>query len=399
MTWKLLADETVDEYIYRVCSHKDEIGTWFDVADIINDTLNYNKDSSTYRKSWESFTKLLNIHEKNNCTEDEYAENINALKRSLEMERKKLQTEKLEYNRWLRENARDELYLEKITDAIKARDVKLDIPKPISTTTNHNNEALLCIADAHYGKEFKIYGVHGEVLNEYSPEIFEERMQQILNKTVEICKKEGITLLHVINLGDSVEGLIRNSQIWSLRWGVVDSAINFGNFMAAWLNELSKYVKVEYRSIMGNHEELRLLSDPKNAHLNESTDKIIQNIIKISNADNPNFELIENKTNVIYDKVCGFNIVGIHGEVKNVGKAIDEYENIYGIDIDYLLTGHMHHASSLEVSNKSMCLGIGSIVGSDEYSMRLRRSADASANLFIFDEEDGLIQSNRIVLN
>ena len=47
------SSETNDEYINRICSSKDRFDlTWFDVTDIINNTLGCNYSESHYRKSY-----------------------------------------------------------------------------------------------------------------------------------------------------------------------------------------------------------------------------------------------------------------------------------------------------------------------------------------------------------
>jgi len=57
-------NESEEEYIYRVCSQKENIGTWDMVADIINKELNYEYTESKYRKTYQAFTKMFNA---NNC--------------------------------------------------------------------------------------------------------------------------------------------------------------------------------------------------------------------------------------------------------------------------------------------------------------------------------------------
>ena len=147
----------------------------------------------------------------------------NRLKREVQKELKKIQTEKLEYNRWLREEARDELIADYIVNAIK--DLKpLDIPLPLPYVDNEKSFSL-CYSDTHYGVEFSIKGLFGEIINEYSPEIFERRMWSLFYKVSDIIEKEGITTLHIYDFGDSIDGLLRVSQLWKLRYGVVDSTI------------------------------------------------------------------------------------------------------------------------------------------------------------------------------
>ena len=126
----------------------------------------------------------------NNKNKDDYVEELSNMKRELEKARIKLQTEKLEYNRWLREEARDELIFEHIVNAIKTLE-PLSVPEKIFLTPSSKAYALL-FGDEHFGSEFELRDLHGNIINEYSPEIFEQRMWLLLHKTVEIIEKENI---------------------------------------------------------------------------------------------------------------------------------------------------------------------------------------------------------------
>ena len=52
------AGETDEQLIYRVCSLKDSIGTWQDVADIINNIIGKEYDESVYRKKYQALILL-----------------------------------------------------------------------------------------------------------------------------------------------------------------------------------------------------------------------------------------------------------------------------------------------------------------------------------------------------
>ena len=67
---------------------------------------------------YQSFQKMFNGNQNKFATSNDSINEIQSQIRELQEERYKLQTEKLENNRWLRENARDELILEKILAAI-----------------------------------------------------------------------------------------------------------------------------------------------------------------------------------------------------------------------------------------------------------------------------------------
>lgn len=342
--------------------------------------------------------EIVDRNIENNISDDDYFKELETQKRELAKERIKLQTEKLEYSRWIREEARDELFEEKVIESIKQYSSISNSPKDIPII--HNKRCgLLNIADCHFGKEFKIYGLFDEVINEYSPEIFYSRMGQIYNETVEQIEKEHLNVLHIFNLGDHVEGFIRNSQLWSLRWGVIDSATIFGNYMGDWLKKLSSKINIVYHQTDGNHDELRLLDGKKGQHLCESAGKIVKNSIVLKNENNPNFTYVENKTGLIFTNIAGFNIMGIHGEVSNLPQAIKDYSDIYDVKISYLIAGHKHHSEFKNCGVKKGCIGVGSLVGSDDFSMTIRRSADATASFVIFEEGKGKTDEHTIVLN
>lgn len=331
-------------------------------------------------------------------SEDEYFKELQIQIRELEKAKIKLQTEKLEYSRWVREDARDEMFEEKVIESIKQYSPISNPPKDVPIIHN-KRVGLLNLADPHFGKEFKIYGLFDEVINEYSPEIFYSRMEQIYNETLELIEKEKLNLIHIFELGDHVEGFIRNSQLWSLRWGVIDSAVIYGNYMGDWLNKLSSKVNVIYHQTDGNHDECRLLDGKKGQHLNESAGKIVKNSILLKNSNNTNFKYIENKTGLIFENIVGYNVMGIHGEVSNLSQAIKDFSDIYDVKISYLVAGHKHHSEFKNCGVRKGCIGVGSIVGSDDFSMTIRKSADATASFLIFEEGKGKTDEHTFVLN
>ena len=329
--------------------------------------------------------------------EDSYFKELQIQRRQLEKERVKLQTEKLEYNRWLREEARDELITEKICNVIASL-TPMDIPTYIEPKHNTRGFALV-YGDEHFGVEYELKGLFGDIINAYSPEIFEERMWDLLNQTVEIVQKENIDTLHVFNMGDFTDGILRVSQLMKLRYGVVDGTIKYADFISNWLNELTKYVRVNYQSTNGNHSELRMLGQPKGTFTEDNMGKVIVEFIKTRLKDNPNFTYIENPTGFIYAQVACNTILGIHGEVKNMKTAIDEFSRIYNVSIQYLLAGHLHHNKTEEIGVNSEIINVGSIIGIDNYSLSLRKTANASAKLLVFEQTRGKVCEYTLKLN
>lgn len=390
MNYKRFENETDDELIYRICSQKDIIGTWCDVCNILNNLTGNDYNESAYRKKYQSFQKILNANQAKFADSSVQLSQIKEEQRNLIKERNKLQTEKIEYNKWLRETARDELLEEKIIDAINNLE-PLDIPEK---TGNHLNpiEYILTIADLHYGKELKINGLFGETLNEYSPEICERRLWDLANKVIVLIKKEQIDCLRIYNLSDNIEGILRLSQLMKLRYGVIDATIKISEILANWLNYLSQYTKIKYAMCMdGNHDEIRSLIGKKGTFVDDNINKIIFMFIKERLKDNPNFEILEQHTEMIFDNVCGYNILACHGDTKNLIRAIKDYSSIYGVNIDYLFAGHMHHSSQEDTGINSEVIMVPSIIGIDDFSMKLRKTSNSAAKIFGFETGLGKI--------
>lgn len=391
--------ESDEELIYRITGDKDKLGSWQAVADVLNELLGTEYTESKFRKQRQSFDKMLAANQSKFATDNATLNEINIARRELEKERKKLQSAKIEYNRWLRENARDEMITEQIVDAVNA----LEPPKvrPLVINGGNNKEGILVLSDAHYSVEYKIEGLFGEIINEYSPEIFEERMSIVFAKTLEIIKKENFETIHIFELGDNVDGILRlTSQLMKLRYGVIDSAINYANYFSEWLNELSQYVKLKVHFIKdSNHNQLRLCGAPKNSFTEENMSKVILTIIEEKLKNNDRVVFINNPTGFVFDNICGYNIMGIHGEVKSLKTAINDFSRMYGVNIQYLLGGHKHHKGNDEIGIDCEVISVGSIIGVDTYSMSLNKTANPTATFLIFEEGLGKTIEYTIKLN
>lgn len=366
---------------------------WQEIVDKYNLGVHYD----TLRKSCQFITggafvaeyyKWRDSLDKAN-TDSDYASELKEQRRELQKERIKFSTEKLEYNKWLRELARDELVIEKMCESIS----KIQPITPPSYIEPTQNPKSYCLAfgDEHYGAEFEIKDLWGGIINAYSPEIFEQRMWTMLNKTVEIIKKENVGVLNVCSLGDFADGILRVSQLSQLRCGVVDGTIQYANFIANWLNELTKYVRVIYQMTDGNHTELRQLGQPKGTFTEDNMGKIVREFIKARLADNKNFQLVENPTGYICRDFSNNVVLGIHGEVKNMDRAIKEFSSIYNTPIDYLMSGHLHHSKFEDIGINKAVINIPSVVGTTPYSMSLQKTSSPAAKLLEFDSKDGLV--------
>ena len=134
---------------------------------------------------------------------------------------------------------------------------------------------VLCVADCHYGAEWTIRGLREEVLNAYSPEIFEARMADLLGQVRAILDREQLNHVTLLLCGDALDGMLRSSQLMRLRWGVVESCMRYAEYMARWVSALSLYADVDVYGVDGNHSEIRPLGSRRGEFENENLAMII----------------------------------------------------------------------------------------------------------------------------
>lgn len=395
-------EEELNDYLIRLGDNIDVYNlTWTQIAELMNKECEEDYTESRWRKKYSSYLEWKQyIIDK--YISDDAAREIKDATIEQRKERIKLQSEKVEYNKTLREVARAELLEEKIIESVNNRPT-IQVPDIYIKPNNSKRDFVLGIADSHDGVEFRLTGWEGEILNEYSPEIFEKRMWDLLKEFVTINDHHKINHVTLTNLGDSVDGILRMSQLMSLRLGVTDSAIHFAEFMSQWINELSKYCVVDYYSIFGNHDQLRLLSGKRDEFPHENAQKWITTLIKASLRGNQNVT-INNLSEFVYLDVLGTKILGVHGEnEKNLENSIKDYMLIYGKPVDILLSGHLHHSHEkvIGMSNGKDIefIQLPSIIGIDDYSLKIKKTANPGAKCMVIEEGKGRTVTYNIKLN
>ena len=228
-------------------------------------------------------------------------------------------------------------------------------------------------------------------------------MWNLLSQVVESCKERQLKHLNVMGLGDFIDGLLRISQLNSLQLGVVDSVIEFSEFMSEWLNELSKYVLVDYYQVNGNHDEIRVLTGKKGDFPHENVEKLIIKFIELRLKDNDNIKIHKSQTDFIYVNILGVNVLGYHGENKNLTNSLRYFRSFYKQPIDLLFGGHLH-SQSIETEGigqygDAQCIRVNGICGIDDYSTKLQKASRAGANMFIFKEGKGKVSQDDFWLN
>ena len=399
MDFKRYDGETEEQLLYRIGQMKDELGySWQEIADIMNDLLDYDYSESKYRKQFCAFKKMLDANENIFSDDEGYMEELNSLKHDIKSERIKLQTLNLERNRIDREDARHELFYEQIGQYIKSKNVeKL---KPLYKPISRNMKYLLGIADIHANAKWKTN------TNEYSMEIVSQRFGKLLVEVIQFIQDKGLDELNIVLLGDLIDGCLRMSNLQTMDSTVAKSVADVSDMIIAFLETLVERTHVHinlFDVVYSNHSMPRFL---QNYDIREDLGYTINRYIRTGLRNNKNIDIYSPlDEDICLDfKIWDFNIIGFHGHTeKNQNEAIKNFTMERRKLYDYAVNGHLH-------SNQRTTITIGgmhdveniqfpSFCGDDPYANSIHKISKGSCMICGFDETYGFIESYKIILN
>ena len=336
---------------------------------------------------FEKFLSILENDEINNIQDENKLQEILIAKKELEKERKKIQTINLEYNQYVRDISRFELFNEKIKEAIDNMPA-LIFSNTIQDKFNSKQTAVLCISDAHNGVEINMQTVFNEPINIYSPDILKKRLNKLADTVIKDYKNNfNYKKLIVFDLGDGIQNILRLSDIAKLKTGVIDSVLQYAEMISQFLNK----IQIEFSCLGGNHSELRLISTVRNWE-SENLGKVIREFIALRLKDNQNIK-VDPYSDFSFKQIEGINILAIHGDdsKKNINE-ISYWEQYHNITIDILLMGHFHHQEQISLGysptgDKEIII-VPSLIGIDEFSRKNRKLARAGAKFILFEDNN-----------
>lgn len=392
-----LPNETDEALILRVCRDKDFIGSWDDVAVVLNRLLGANYRPNTYRNNFQSYNKFRQVDLEK--SESSLLEEIKEQRRELEKEKIQIQTANIERNRINRAESRHKMYYQYVGTAIQS----LPMPdfRPLYSDFENKVEYLVTLADVHYGANFKSEN------NEYSPAIAKERFEYLSARIVSFVQSHKLRKIHIVSLGDLVQGVLRVSDLKINDSSVVKAVVEISRLVALFLNEISAYVMVEYyHSPTANHTQIRPLGTKASEIADEDLEYVIGNYIKdlCANNDRITVHLADEGKQYIEIPIFDYEIVAMHGhQIKNIETSVRDMSMLKRTFIDYLILGHFHNGKEIP-SFESSCydtevLVSPSFIGSDPYSDSIMKGAKASVKIYGFDDIYGHTETHKIILN
>lgn len=399
--------ETENQALWRVGEQKYNgllDMTWEEIA------LEFNKhfrddeteyyDSSAYRKRFKNFKDAeLQIFGQRNSTEEMVE--LDKKRRELAKERQKLYATKLEYNRDLKHESRFELFYENIRETIEALPMPEIVEGNSDYFTDYQKEYVLCIADPQAGAKFDI------PTNSYSLGICQERFNKLLDMMVDYVQSNGIHKINVVELGDSVQGILRLTDLKLNETSVVEATVMIARMIAIFLKQLSAYCYIDYyHTPTSNHSQNRNLGSKASELAFEDMEYVIGNYICDMLAENDRVTVhLNNGYDYIEVPIFDFNIMAMHGHtIKNLNTALKDLSAAHRKLIDYIFVGHWHNGKVIpgneHESHDTEVLMCPSFQGTDPYAFnKLGLSSKAACKLFVFDKQYGCTGTEKFILN
>ena len=390
---KKLSDENEAQYIFRIGQAKDSgliSDTWEALSPILNAELGYAeedwKGESAWRKRYRNYLEAYeNIFSKTQFTEAQMSE-YEDQKKELFKVKKQWEDQRRECKKYWTAEARFDHIVEKLVESAN----HLCNIKPL-TFNNYilnydDSEAIICWADWHYGM------VTDNIWNQYNAEICKQRVEEFVDKAITRLSRHGVRKLHIMLLGDAAHGSIHTSCRVASEENTCNQLMQVSEIMAEAINHLSNYVpEVNVYATYGNH--LRTIQNKNDSIHSDNMEKIIPWWLEQRLQNNSRVNIIKSDYyEFIYLNVCGYNIVGAHGDLerfKQFGLTVNTlFTKKYGKTIDYTVSADKHHIEEFEQIGIESIL-VRSLCGTDEYSNNNRLYSAPGQTLMIFTPEEG----------
>lgn len=380
--FRLFENETPNQAIYRICKHKDEIGTWEDVGNVLNDMLGENLSSSAYRKKFQYFEQIMKDNEDLFFENKNYLDDLKEMKREIQKEKIKLSDERTELKRLYREQARRESFIDVVKRAMSEYVEPLVEPNHIGGFNHADNDLIVSLTDIHTGIEID------NAFNKFNENILRKRFNTYLQKILEVRERHNSENCYVI-IGEVVSGIIHNNLRIENNLDLMQSFKLVATLISDFLTELSKYFNDVHVYINeGNHS--RISPNKEDNIQGENVDVLVPFYLKARLQLIDNIFIHENEVmeEIAMFKIRGNIVMSAHGDNDKVSSVVQKFTMLFDVKPDLVYLGH-RHTNAMETVYDTKVIQSGCLSGTDNYALskRLRNKAEQTISVIT---EDGL---------
>lgn len=369
-------NETYISYIKRVtnaCSDKKiSYSEWGDY--ILGTDNNYS--SENLRKAFYVVYKLLNKIDENNCDYDAIKD-LENLRDEIYKERCRLQDIQREKRNDLRVEARFENLLEVVKDNIGFMPTyEIKDFKPINKNQD-KKYAVLQLSDWHCG------ALVDNQFNYYNVDTMVDRATKVRNNALEYCKLHNVTDLVIEINGDMVNGAIHVSSRVESEEGVIQQVITVTDVLAKLINSMKPYFNsIKIVTTLGNHG--RLTPNKSDSITNENFEMLIPTMLRDKLSD---IKIIDSKgLDFTKYEIDGKIIMVSHGQNDSMTKVISDFSKMFKVVPNEVHLGHTHSYTDINDCDIKVTVN-GSLIGSDDYAITIRKVTTPSQNLIVYEKD------------
>lgn len=369
-------NETYISYIKRVtnaCSDKKiSYSEWGDY--ILGTDNNYS--SENLRKAFYVVYKLLNKIDENNCDYDAIKD-LENLRDEIYKERCRLQDIQREKRNDLRVEARFENLLEVVKDNIGFMPTyEIKDFKPINKNQD-KKYAVLQLSDWHCG------ALVDNQFNYYNIDTMVDRATKVRNNALEYCKLHNVTDLVIEINGDMVNGAIHVSSRVESEEGVIQQVITVTDVLAKLINSMKPYFNsIKIVTTLGNHG--RLTPNKSDSITNENFEMLIPTMLRDKLSD---VKIIDSKgLDFTKYEIDGKIIMVSHGQNDSMTKVISDFSKMFKVVPNEVHLGHTHSYTDINDCDIKVTVN-GSLIGSDDYAVTIRKVTTPSQNLIVYEKD------------
>jgi hypothetical protein len=369
-------NETYISYIKRVtnaCSDKKiSYSEWGDY--ILGTDNNYS--SENLRKAFYVVYKLLNKIDENNCEYDAIKD-LENLRDEIYKERCRLQDIQREKRNDLRVEARFENLLEVVKDNIGFMPTyEIKDFKPINKNQD-KKYAVLQLSDWHCG------ALVDNQFNYYNVDTMVDRATKVRNNALEYCKLHNVTDLVIEINGDMVNGAIHVSSRVESEEGVIQQVITVTDVLAKLINSMKPYFNsIKIVTTLGNHG--RLTPNKSDSITNENFEMLIPTMLRDKLSD---IKIIDSKgLDFTKYEIDGKIIMVSHGQNDSMTKVISDFSKMFKVVPNEVHLGHTHSYTDINDCDIKVTVN-GSLIGSDDYAITIRKVTTPSQNLIVYEKD------------
>ena len=365
-------NETYKSYLTRIINAKENGQITYDeMGDFLVDDNRWVSDN--WRKFYYIAKEVVKkLDEDIEYTQDDVIREMEDMKIEIYKEKIKLRDQRRELNKLHTKQAR----FENLVEVIKERLEEIGtLPREkYYKQLDKEKGATLMVSDLHYGIKVD------NQFNYYDTEVAEYRLKQLTNKTIQYCKKHDISHLNIELLGDMVSGTIHTGVRVQQEEDIIQQIIDCAELLSNMVNDLAEHVEsVTVYSVYGNHG--RTESNKHDAINRENYERLIYYFMKnrvkgVRFIDSQGEDFIK-----YYD--FGKTFVISHGDKDKQTTSIETYSKMLGEQVGEVHLGHFHEFK--EIGN---VIVNGSVVGSDDYAVSIRKHSKPCQVLKVYGEDE-----------